>query len=93
MCTKHSMCKDKLWWKCVKKSSAQCHGSMKTDLQLENPETVLPHNHASDDAQVRLAKIQNTMKTQAANTRDKHRQSLAQALGQCDVVVVVVVVV
>ena len=42
------------------------------------------NNHASDEAQDRLAKIQNTMKTLAANTRDKPRQSLAQALGQCD---------
>ena len=55
-----------------------------TDLQLANPENVLPHNHASEDAEVRLAKIRNTMKSQAVNTRDKPAQILAQPLGQCD---------
>ncbi|XP_041370954.1 uncharacterized protein LOC121384563 [Gigantopelta aegis] len=57
---------------------------MITDLQREHPEAVKPHNHAADQTHVRLAKIRNSMKDQAARTRDKPGQIFAHGVSQCD---------
>ncbi|KAL8609404.1 hypothetical protein ACOMHN_019893 [Nucella lapillus] len=81
--TKHSTRKTSIWWKCVKRSSGNCRGSLKTDLQRLNPEVGQPHNHAPDQHQVRLAQVRMTMKRQAADTRDKPGQIYAQAVSQC----------
>lgn len=84
MYTKHVTRKTKLWWKCVKRSSGHCRGSMTTNLQRENPEIGQPHNHAPDQTQIRLAKVRNWMKDQAANTRDKPAQIFSHGVSQCD---------
>ncbi|KAL8597887.1 hypothetical protein ACOMHN_063783 [Nucella lapillus] len=81
--TKHSTRKTSIWWKCVKRSSGNCRGSLKTDLQRLIPEVGQPHNHAPDQHQVRLAQVRMTMKRQAADTGDKPGQIYAQAASQC----------
>ena len=80
MYTKHATRKTKLWWKCVKRSSMSCRGSIVTDLQRDNPEIREPHNHPADEAQVSLAKVRQKMKQQGADTRDKPSQIFAQVL-------------
>jgi hypothetical protein len=45
MYTKHATRKTNQWWKCVKRSSTGCRGSLSTTLQNENPVPGQPHNH------------------------------------------------
>ena len=68
MYTKQVTRKTKIWWKCVKRSSGQCRGSLTTDLILENPEVIQPHNHAADESQIHLAKVRSWMRKQATES-------------------------
>ena len=59
--TKHATRKTNQWWKCVKRSSTGCRGSLSTTLQNENPVPGQPHNHApiaTPDNLERLANAQ-----------------------------------
>ena len=73
MYTKQVTRKTKIWWRCVKRSSGQCRGSLTTNLILENPEVIQPHNHAADESQIQLAKIRSWMKRQATTEIINHR--------------------
>ena len=84
MYTKHATRKTSQWWKCVKRSSTGCRGSLSTTLQNENPVPGQPHNHAPSETLISYSKARNTMKDQASNTRDKPSQIFAQVVAQCD---------
>ena len=84
MYTKHSTRKSSIWWKCTWRSSHQRRGSLKTNLQKENPQVGQPHNHPPNQNQVQLAKVRLAMKRQATETRDKPSQILAQTVTQCE---------
>ena len=84
MYTKHATRKTNKWWKCVKRSSTWCRGSLSTTLQNENPVLGQPHNHAPSDTSIKYSKTRNAMKDLATNTRDKPSQIFAQVVSQCD---------
>ena len=84
MCTKHSTRESSIWWKCTWRSSHQCRGSLKTNLQKENPQVGQPHNHPPNQNQVQLAKVRLAMKRQATETRDKPSQTFARTVTQCE---------
>ena len=84
MYTKHATRKTNQWWKCVKRSSTGCRGSLSTTLQNENPVPGQPHNHAPSDTSIKYSKTRNAMKDLATNTRDKPSQIFAQIVSQCD---------
>lgn len=48
--------KTKVWWRCVKRSSGQCRGSLTTDLDHKNLQIMQPHNHDADESQIQHAK-------------------------------------
>ena len=66
--------------KCMWRSSHQCRGSLKTNLQKENPQV----GHPPNQNQVQLAKVRLAMKRQATETRDKPSQIFAQTVTQCE---------
>ena len=70
MYTKHATRKTNQWWKCVKRSSTGCRGSLSTTLQNENPFPGQPHNHAPSDTSIKYSKARNATKDLATNTRD-----------------------
>jgi hypothetical protein len=72
------------WWKCVKRSSTGCRGSLSTTLQNENPVPGQPHNHAPSDTSIKYSKTRNAMKDLATNPRDKLSQIFPQVVSQCD---------
>ena len=82
MYIKHATRKTNQWWKCAKRSSTGCRGSLSTTLQNENPVPGQPHNHAPSDPSIKYAR--NAMKDLATNTRDKPSQIFAQVVSQCD---------
>jgi len=84
MYTKHATRKTQQWWKCVKRSSTGCKGSISTSLQNENPTTGQPHNHDPSETNVTYTKARLTMKEQATNTRDKPSQIFAQVVANCN---------
>ena len=87
MYTKHATRKTNQWWKCVKRSSTGCRGSLSTTLQKlqnENPVPGQPHNHAPSDTSIKYSKTRNAMKDLVTNTRDKPSQIFAQVVSQCD---------
>ena len=84
MYTKHATRKTNQWWKCVKRSSTGCRGSLSTKLQNENPVPGQPHNQAPSDTSIKYSKPRNAIKDLATNTKDKPSQIFAQALSQCD---------
>ena len=84
MYTKHATRKTNLWWKCIKRSSTGCRGSLSITLQNENPVPWKPHNHVPSDTIIKYSKTRNTMKDLATNTRDKPSHIFAQVVSQCD---------
>ena len=84
MYTKHATRKTNRWWKCVKRSSTGCRGSLSTTLQNENPVPEQPHNHTPSDTSIKYSTIIKAMKDLATNTRDKPSQIFAQVVFQCD---------
>ncbi|XP_071161026.1 uncharacterized protein [Mytilus edulis] len=84
MYTKHTTRKTVQWWKCVKRSSTACKGSITTSLQNENPTPGQPHNHDPSDISIKYTKSRYAMKEQAALTRDKPSQIFAQVVSTCE---------
>ena len=82
MYTKHATRKTNQWWKCVKRSSTGCRGSLSTTLQNENPVPGQPHNHVPSDTSIKYSQTKNIMKDLATNTRDKPSQIFAQVVSQ-----------
>ena len=84
MYTKHATRKTNQWWKCIKRSSTGCRGSLNTTPQNKNPVPGQPHNHVLSDTSIKYSKTRNAMKDLATNTRDKPSQMFAQVVSQCD---------
>ena len=84
MYAKHATRKTNQWWKCVKRSSTGCRGSLSTTLQNENPVPGQPHNHAPSHTSIKYSKTRDAMKDLATNTRDKPSQIFSQVVSQCD---------
>jgi hypothetical protein len=84
MYTKYATRKTNQRWKCVKRSSTGCRGSLSTTLQNDNPVPGQPHNHAPCDTNIKYSKTRNAMKDLATNTRDKPSQSFVPVVSQCD---------
>jgi hypothetical protein len=84
MYTKYATRKTNQRWKCVKRSSTGCRGSLSTTLQNDNPVPGQPHNHAPSDTNIKYSKTRNAMKDLATNTRDKPSQSFVPVVSLCD---------
>ena len=84
MYTKHARRQTRQWWKCVKRSSTGCKGSLSTSLQNENPMLSQPHNHAPNNIGIRYEKARLSMKEQARDTRDRPSQIFAQIVSTCE---------
>lgn len=76
MYTKQVIRKTKVWWRCVKRSSGQCRGSLTTNLSFENPEIVQLHNHEKDESKIQVAKVRNFMKFQALGSQENSNDIL-----------------
>lgn len=50
-------CRTKLWWRCAKRASHKCRGSLTTDTEGENPLKSQLHNHDPDPEQIELEKV------------------------------------
>lgn len=57
----HSL-KNKIRWRCTKRSSLNCPSVLKTDLNYENPDLIIEHNHPVDTEEVTVVKCLISMK-------------------------------
>ncbi|CAM1320465.1 Uncharacterised protein r2_g2881 [Pycnogonum litorale] len=82
MYTLHAERQDGIWWKCVKRSSARCRGSLKTDLLCTNviDGAATPHSHDPQPVQIRASKVHYTMKERAKVTAEAPGQIFANVV-------------
>lgn len=63
---KHKFCKDTIRWKCFRSSSRKCKAILKTNLGIENPETI--HTHSCEKVDISAVTHYQALKYKARRT-------------------------
>jgi hypothetical protein len=79
--TKHKQLSDGSFrWRCTKRDSNRCCGSLKASLNGDNPRDIIQHNHVVDNIDFVLASHRQQMKIASRLTFSKPQAVLANAL-------------
>ena len=65
-------------WKCSKKQALNCRGTLSTDLEMANPQALMPHTHAESQGDIRYTKARQAMKQRGSATMDAPSQIYAE---------------
>ena len=61
-------------WRCTKRSSTKCLGTLKTSLDFKNPVEIGYHCHERSDDVVKLTEVKEQMKLKAQTSLDNPNQ-------------------